>query len=407
MTASTRRVVIIGGSIAGLCAANLFERAGWSVVVAERTKGQLSGRGAGVVTHPGFHLAMAKAGVGTQTMRFLEVTGRAVYGRDGSCMQTLDLPQRLVAWGQIHAFLAGHLRSTRILSGRALTHFRQDEAGVTAFLEGGGELEGDLLVGADGLRSKVRELLGIAQKPLYAGYVAWRGLVDERALPAGSREDLMSRFTFGFPPGEQILGYPVIGRGVSSPGVRRFLNYVWYRPVSRHRTLADMLTGSDGNQYHDGIPPKLLRPDILAEIRADAAKVLPPQFADAVAGTAHPLLQPIFDFAAPAMTFGRVALIGDAAFVARPHCGMGVTKALEDAVALSEAFSNGSLPVAQALARYGAVRLETGRALVRHAQELGNCIARTPVEVETVQAEVDHLIRNVAVAPAAPPARAS
>ena len=69
-------------------------------------------------------------------------------------------------------------------------------------------------------------------------------------------------------------------------------------------------------------------------MRADAERLLGPQFRQVVKMIDEPILQPIYDLESPHIAFGRVAIIGDAAFVARPHVAAGVSKAADDAAAL-------------------------------------------------------------------------
>src|SRR2546430_15042361 len=83
----------------------------------------------------------------------------------------------------------------------------------------------------------------------------------------------------------------------------------------------------------------------------------------------EPILQPIYDLETPRMAFGRVAIIGDAAFVARPHVAAGVAKAADDAAALAAA-----LEVEEdesALRRFEAERLPLGRRMIERARHLG------------------------------------
>jgi 2-polyprenyl-6-methoxyphenol hydroxylase-like FAD-dependent oxidoreductase len=103
----------------------------------------------------------------------------------------------------------------------------------------------------------------------------------------------------------------------------------------------------------------------------DAAHaLLAPQFAEVVTRATQPLFQPIFDLEVPKMAFGRIALLGDAAFVARPHCGMGVTKAAGDAMALVTELRRHA-DTADALSKYSSVRTQFGAAIVQHARHLG------------------------------------
>jgi 2-polyprenyl-6-methoxyphenol hydroxylase-like FAD-dependent oxidoreductase len=98
--------------------------------------------------------------------------------------------------------------------------------------------------------------------------------------------------------------------------------------------------------------------------------LLAPQFAEIVGLTREPFFQPIYDLESPQLAFGRVALLGDAAFVARPHVGMGVTKAAEDAVALAEALRE-ARDVASGLQDYARTRRGFGAKVVARARHLG------------------------------------
>jgi 2-polyprenyl-6-methoxyphenol hydroxylase-like FAD-dependent oxidoreductase len=105
-------------------------------------------------------------------------------------------------------------------------------------------------------------------------------------------------------------------------------------------------------------------------MRHDADTLLAPQFAELVRLTPQPFFQPIYDVESPRLVFGRVVLAGDAAFVARPHVGMGVTKAAGDAVALADALRAHD-DVDVALKRYEAARLRLGTAVIARARHLG------------------------------------
>ena len=85
------------------------------------------------------------------------------------------------------------------------------------------------------------------------------------------------------------------------------------------------------------IPPPLIARDVSRRCARRPTRVLAPQFNAMVGLCEQPFLQPIYDLEVPRMAFGRVAILGDAAFVARPHIGAGVAKAAEDALALAEA----------------------------------------------------------------------
>jgi 2-polyprenyl-6-methoxyphenol hydroxylase-like FAD-dependent oxidoreductase len=104
-------------------------------------------------------------------------------------------------------------------------------------------------------------------------------------------------------------------------------------------------------------------------MRAAAERLLAPQLRQVVRLIDEPLLQPIYDLASPRMAFGRVAIIGDAAFVARPHVGAGVSKATDDAAALAAALAVDD--VETALRRFEAERLPENNRIIERARRLG------------------------------------
>jgi 2-polyprenyl-6-methoxyphenol hydroxylase-like FAD-dependent oxidoreductase len=119
------------------------------------------------------------------------------------------------------------------------------------------------------------------------------------------------------------------------------------------------------------IPPPLIRPEVLTATRRAANELLAPQFAEVVRHTRQLFFQAIFDLESPRMMYGRTALLGDAAFVARPHCGMGVSKAAGDAMALVDVLCGADMDIAPALAVYETQRSRVGKAAVRHGRDLG------------------------------------
>jgi 2-polyprenyl-6-methoxyphenol hydroxylase-like FAD-dependent oxidoreductase len=104
-------------------------------------------------------------------------------------------------------------------------------------------------------------------------------------------------------------------------------------------------------------------------MRADAERLLAPQFRALVRMIDEPILQPIYDLETPRMAFGRVAIMGDAAFVARPHVAAGVAKAADDAAALVAALGRGD--VEAALRRFESERGPVGRRIIERARHLG------------------------------------
>ena len=397
------RAIVIGGSLGGLFAANILHRNGWDVTLFERTGQELSGRGAGIVTHGELNQALERAGCVVDETLGVAVPGRVTLARDGSLEAERPLPQVLTAWGRLYHLLKQAFPADRYRFGRALQRVEQDAGSVTAVFTDGSRETADLLVGADGIRSTVRAQFAPDAKPKYAGYVAWRGLVEESVLSPQTHAALFERFAFCLPSCEQMLGYPVAGANNGTrPGERRW-NFVWYRPADEATTLRDLLTDADGRTYEGNIPLDRIRPDVIAHMLDEAKRVLSPQFFEVVQKTEQPFYQPIYDLESTRLAFGRVVLVGDAAFVARPHCGMGVTKAGADAVALIDAL-NGGKPIDAALKDYEAVRQPFGAYIVDFARKLGAYMQAqvlTPAEREAAEKyrSTEAIMRETAVDP--------
>ncbi len=365
------RVLIIGGSLCGLLAANLLHRTACKVTVFERAENGLASRGAGLGTHDELLQVMRRMGLAIDRSIGVEVHTRICLDRSGRVTHQAQMPQLMTAWGKLHRLLTDALPAERCRSGMQLARVEQDADGVTAVFTDGSRASGDLLVGADGIRSTVRTQLMPEAKPRYAGYVGWRGMVDERDIPPAIHAQIFERYTFCLPAGEMMLSYPVPGRGDDTRPGQRGYNFVWYRPTDEHVRLPQLCSDATGRSHGVSIPPPLIRPEVIAQLKADARALLAPQVAAIVERTAEPFFQAIFDLESPRIVCGRVALLGDAAFVARPHVGMGVTKAGLDAQCLADSIAAANGDLDGALARYERERRLFGARVVARARRLG------------------------------------
>ena len=366
------RAIIIGGSMAGLFTCLLLRRLGWDAQIYERAEGELAGRGAGIITHPELFETLKAGGVeaGASGMG-VNVVDRKTFNADGGLVAECDFPQIVTAWDHIYGLARPAVSDDVYHRGKSLAAFKQTDDGVTAIFTDGTRVTGDLLIGADGFRSKVRQLLAPEIQPQYAGYIAWRGLVAESALAPATREALMRSIAFCLPPREQLLGYPVAGPNNDLRDGHRRYNFVWYRPADEVSVLWDMLSDETGAFHELSISPKLIQRRVSDDMRAAASNLLAPQFQDVIEHTPEPFFQPIYDLKSTRLAFGRVVILGDAAFVARPHVGAGVTKAALDATALAEALSATDHQVAAAVQAFERQRLPVDAKIVERGRDLG------------------------------------
>jgi len=364
------KILVVGGSLGGLFAANILLRQGHDVILLEKATGSLDGRGAGIVTHDALAEALRAAGVRVDDSLGVQVKKRVTLGADGQTLGEMELPQILTSWSRLYHMLKESFPTERYLQGKAVKTVTQDANTVQVGCEDGSQFEAELLIASDGIRSGVRAQLAPKIQPEYAGYIAWRGVCDESALSQYTLDTLFNYFGFCLPNGEQMLGYPVAGSGNDTRSGKRRYNFVWYRPASEAQELVSLLTDDDGRYYPTGIPPLKVSQKHIAHMRKVAQAILAPQYAEILEKTASPFLQAIYDVRSEEIVFQRIALMGDAAFVGRPHVGMGVTKAGDEAIVIAKHIANlGATP--QALKAYGDERLKLGQQVVARAQYLG------------------------------------
>ena len=369
------RALIIGGSLGGLFAGLLLRQAGWGVTVFERSTGDLASRGAGIGTHVEQFDIMRRLGITVDESIGVAVRERICLGRDGAVVARLPFEKILTSWALFYRALRRHFPDVHYRAGMQLEDVAQDARSVTAIFANGARERGDLLIGADGPHSTVRRVVFGGPTPRYAGYIAWRGVLDEAALPAAARADLTDTYGFFLTPHEMLLSYWQPGADDDARPGRRRLNWMWYHPLHASK-LPDVVTDASGRRHDAGIPPPLIRPETIAAFRAEARALLPPQYVAVTEATPAPFLQPIFDLESSRVVAGRVALLGDAAFVARPHVGAGVSKAALNAAWLTDALAG--QPIEAALAAYEKRALAFGTAMVARARYLGAYLEDPP-----------------------------
>lgn len=335
----------------------MLERTGWRAEIYERASGGLAERGAGIGAAAALLEVMRGLGIEIDIGFGISVSSRVLLAQSGTV--EYELPGRgfCSSWNRIYRSLVALVQPERLHYDKALARIEPDATGVTAVFADGSRAHGDLLVGADGIHSTVRAQFAPDAVPQYAGYVAWRGIAEERDLAEATRARLFGNGTFALPDRELIVNLPIPGASDDvRPGYRR-THFAWYRPADAY------------GQNH------AIDAEQIAALRAHAAAVLPPQIADVVRNAPRPFLQPIFDLESPRLAFGRVALLGDAAFVARPHVVAGVAKAALDAQCLAQSLAGTGIDAA--LERYDGERREFGARMVARGRALGALIGRS------------------------------
>jgi 2-polyprenyl-6-methoxyphenol hydroxylase-like FAD-dependent oxidoreductase len=364
-----RRAIVIGGSIAGLFVGAFLRRIGWRVDIYERSSIELIGRGVGIfATHLELFEALDECGAGTVDIGVI-VYKRITFDRKGNVIAEKPQLQIVTSWDRLRQILLKAIDRQRYHFGYAFDRVEQDGSGVRVHFANGRSEEADLVVGCDGFRSSVRARLAPEVQPIYSGYYIWRGAPNESDLSSETRRTMFPYYSFFLGDQLQALGYPISGADDELRAGHRRYNFGWYR-VADAAKLRQMCLDDDGREYEFGVPPPLVRKDLIAQMRGDAEALLPPQYFDCVRHIDQPFFTPVYDFCSPSLMFGRVALVGDAASTPRPHIGFGVSKAGAEAQALAEALASYD-DIDRALAAYHALRQPLSERIVAHARRLG------------------------------------
>jgi 2-polyprenyl-6-methoxyphenol hydroxylase-like FAD-dependent oxidoreductase len=344
------RAMVVGGGIGGLTAAVALRRAGVEAVVFEKA-GELREIGAGISLWANAMKALRKLGLYDTVLavgKHLHPKGelRSPNGRVFYEMPSPAIEERfggttmVVHRADLQKTLCAALGKEAIRPGAEVTGFEQDKRGVVArFAAGGREERCELLIGADGLHSTIRgQLLGDGP-PLYAGYIAWRGVAElgDEPFPGGGAFETWGR-------GERF--------GLVKLGRRRVYWYATQNvPEGEEKAgpgrKAVLLARFGG--WHEPIPSGVEATEE-SDIHFDGVYYREP---------------------ATRWGEGRVTLLGDAAHPMTPDLGQGACQAIEDAVVLARSLGERGDDAAAALRLYEDRRKERTASVVRQSRRLG------------------------------------
>jgi len=353
-------ILVVGGSLSGLSTALALAQRGANVTVLERSVGEPPG-GAGM----GVDLDLLRDAVGLDprnvSPRVPVVTGNR-YSTSWAALRTW-------LWAMAKASASITLRE-----GVTVMEVTQtvDRAWVTD--DEGGSHVADLIIGADGYRSVVRAAVAPRHpQARFAGYVLWRGLIEEPSLPRDTpwpdswvRVMHTSRY--------RLVAYPVPGSdGALDPG-RRQISWAWYDPD--RRALFSRLGCLDGDHVVATLTGDRIPAPVLEELIDLARASWTRPWREAIVTSLQAqraFATPVAEYLPESLANGRVAILGDAAHVASPMTGRGFTTALHDVIALAEAVSGGvtSTRGQLALSQYERSRLQADRALVHSSRLWG------------------------------------
>lgn len=335
--ASAPSVLIVGGGIGGLFAANALLAHGIAVSLYEQAPA-LGEVGAGVYVTPNAVRQLERVGLGPAVERYgARVGPRSAYFRhDGTPIapvQVADAAGWNACFGMHRAdfveLLAAHLPPGIVRAGHRAVGFEQDEARARVRFANGAVAEADVVVGADGIHSELRPHVFPPSTPVFHGTISYRGLVPRARLPDWP----MDRWEMWAGPSKHFLVFPV-RHGT-------MVNYVGFVPTDEEMKESWSAPGD----------PEVLR----REFRGWDPRI--GAVLDAVDQTFRWALydrEPL-----PTWTKGRLTLLGDAAHPMLPHLGQGANQSIEDGMALATMLAQApSAGVPALLAAYERLRRE-------------------------------------------------
>ncbi len=346
------KVVVAGGGIGGLTAALALRRAGFDVVVFERAA-ELREVGAGLLLAANAQKALGKLGLANAVARLGTPASageiRSWRGKVLASIPAAELEKKIgtssaaVHRADLQALLVREVEDRTLRLGTEVKAFEQDKSRVKIIFTDGGQESADILVGADGLRSRVRAGLCGPEEPRYAGYTAWRAVVEpkQELLPWGTGFESWGRGT--------RFGCAHVGKG----------RVYWFATANAPEGEKDGPPGSPS-----GAKMTLLR--LFSRWHRPVADLVEATQEGAILRTDIYDREPLGE----RWGEGRVTLLGDAAHPMTPNLGQGACQAIEDAVVLARCLGERHA-TAESLRRYESLRSDRAAMVVRRSRRVG------------------------------------
>ncbi|PGO32429.1 FAD-binding protein [Bacillus cereus] len=302
-------VMIIGGGIAGLCAAISLQKIGLDVKVYDKNI-EPTVAGAGIIIAPNAMQALEPYGISEQIKKFgNESDGFNLVSENGTIFSKLTIPvcypkMYSIHRKDLHQLLLSKLQEGTVEWGKECVKIEQiEENDLKILFQDGSEALGNILIAADGIHSVVRKQVIQSDGYRYAGYTCWRGVTPTHNLSLTNDfiETWGTNGRFGIVPlpNNEVYWYALINAKARDPKYKAY-------------TTADLY--NHFKSFHNPIPAILKNASDVNMIHRDIVDITP--------------MKQFFD--------KRIVFIGDAAHALTPNLGQGACQAIEDAIILAE-----------------------------------------------------------------------
>lgn len=332
-----KKIIVIGGSIAGCTTAVLLKRLGADVVVLERSAG-LVGKGSGVVLPEALVEKCINIDLFDSGIPHFCLNNRS-FAYKNECSEndrTTFWIQPLTAtalnWASIYQNLRNRTGTECYIANTEVQNIETMDDGYLLKTSTGVTYKADLVIAADGVDSSTRVQLLPGINPEYTDYIAWRGVVDDPYLVG--LPFLNEHVPYYVFPKGHILLYRIPSTDYQHTG-RTLLNWVMYEN-NPELPLSNLLIDKNGIQHTRSLPAGSLTNNHINYLNELSQRFLPTDIANLVIQTQKPFIQAVFDFQLPSYSNNNIIFVGDAASTLRPHTSSGVFKALKDGIELAD-----------------------------------------------------------------------
>tara|TARA_R110001592_G_scaffold225055_6_gene480799 strand:- start:3409 stop:4635 length:1227 start_codon:yes stop_codon:yes gene_type:complete len=391
MTKKKYRIAIVGGSIAGCSAAIALGHDGHDARIFERSSQKLQDRGAGIVIPaPLFESLKAQRWLDKDTAH-ISLQGMSYRvsdsnnAEDGRSIWHRPLDAVAMRWGHLFAQLRQRVSDNDYFNGiEVLNITRAKDQSQTLVLSDGSIYHADIVIAADGIHSRTRDLVNGPTSINYSGYVLWRGLLDQTSKPSSHTPTPRNHVLWHPYSGGMAGCYIIPASDHATSTENHTLNWGIYDKVDAD-TLSKLLpdaTSPEAGSAH------ALNYFAKEHLRNLLNTKIPSASANLFHQTATPFVQAIVDLDSKKLVTNNIALIGDAAAVLRPHAASGAVKAIDNALSLAQELQSTSSSISDNLKNWQLQELPKLQQQVTLSKTLGEGLV-TSAPIWTDMSEAD------------------
>ena len=385
-----KKIVIIGGSIAGCTTAILLQRLGANVTILERSAG-IIGNGSGITLPESIVNKCIELDLFDSNIPRLNIYGRSfAYKKnhpdyDHMRFWTQPFAATALNWSGVYKNLRDRTGTECYITNTEVRQIDKIGDSYNVGTSTGTTYEADLIIAADGVNSTIRTQFLPDINPEYTGYVAWRGVVEDQSIVSQTVFNEHAPY-YVFPNGHLLL-YRIPSADYKKTE-KTVLNWVMYENRQEH-SLDQFLIDKNGIQHTRSLPAGSLTDTHIHYLHELSKSCLPLSISDLIIQTPKPFIQAVFDFQLPPYSSNQVIFVGDAAATLRPHTASGVFKALKDGIELDQLIrSNDEMKISDLVSAWKRIQQLSLLEEVQKAKVMGDALVTNPPDWTSMNQEL-------------------